>query len=109
MTDENFELISMAPDLGALWGQLTKTLRSRGEFMLYNLLLNQAEPFFDREQIYLYARNETAYQMLQKYRARLDEIAGAGIIELQLPRRNPAQNPKTQILRKLFGEKLEVK
>ncbi|MCL2586697.1 MAG: hypothetical protein FWE31_00470 [Firmicutes bacterium] len=102
--EEEFDIISMAPDLHAVYGNLTKRLREKKDYMLYNLLANQVDTYFDKEQILVFAKDQTAYDMLQKHKRKLPPE-----IEIQPPKKNAIKNPKTEYLRKIFGEKLSVK
>jgi len=107
---DEMEIVNLAPDMRTLYGQLTRTLRDEKELMLYNLLANQADPFFDREQILIYAKDDTAYQMLQKYQTKLNDLLGCvDTLEIHPPKRNKKKNPKVEKLRALFGDKLVVK
>ena len=102
--EEEFDIISLAPDMHAVYGKLTRGLREKKNFMLYNLLANQVDTYFDREQILVFAKDKTAYDMLVKYRGELPPE-----IEIHPPRKATAGNPKTKRLRDLFGERLTVK
>lgn len=105
------DMINLAPDMRALYGQLTRQLREQNELMLYNLLANQADPFFDREQILIYAKDDTAYKMLHKYQVKLNEMLGCvDTLEIHPPKKTKDNtNPKIEKLRALFGDKLVVK
>ena len=109
MTDDNdFEIISMAPDMPSVWGKLTKTLRDGGEYMLYNLFAHRVNVFFDRENIEISAKDETMHQMLLAHIGKIEGIIGKGILEIHPPKTKRRDSPKAIKLREIFGEKLRV-
>jgi len=104
MQEEEFDIVSLTPDMYSLYGKLTKQLREKQDFMLYNLLANQVDLYFDREQILVFARDNTAYEMLKKHAHKLPPE-----IEIHAPKSEKQSNEKTKRLSDLFNGKLVVK
>jgi len=107
--DEDFDIISLTPDMSALWGNLLKKLREKGEQALYIACTEQCIPEFLAEEIILSTSSEGVYDFLIKHKKKFDDILGGGILQITLGRKRAKDNTKTKKLKELFGELLTVK
>ena len=105
--EEEYELVSLAPDMREVWGRVMKVLRDTGEDMLY-ALCQSLDVMFDRETIIITIQDEGTHKLVSKHRKKLDEITGEGIIQINRTKAKKSENPVTKQLKELFGDKLVI-
>ena len=104
--EEEYELMSLAPDMSEVWGRVMRVLRERDEIVLY-ALCSEIDAQFEREHIILVIKDDGVHQLVSKHKKKLDEIAGEGVIEIHRTHKKK-ENPLSRKLQELFGEKLDV-
>ena len=107
---DEYDIISLAPNMKQLFGTMLSHLRTKGEGNLYAILANHCDAEFNNFNIFIYTRDEASYKILHKHRRRLENITGPDTLVLHKPRKKAAsKNAKTQKLKELFEDLLEVR
>jgi len=109
MHDE-YDIISLAPNMRQLFGTMLSHLRERGEANLYAILANHCDTEFNNFNIIIHTRDESSHKILHKHRKKLENITGPDTLVIHKPTtRTKTKSPKTDRLRELFGDALTVK
>lgn len=101
---DDYEIINLTPDMSQVWGNLLKKLREQKQSALYAVCA-AADAEFTADAIYV-TLDDSSKIILQKNQQLLNDMVGADVIRL-VEQKN-TKNPKTEILKKLFGETLTV-
>jgi len=107
-TNDDFDIISLTPDMSATWGSLLKKLREQGQQALYIAVTEQATPEFYAEEIVLATTNESVYEFLRKHQSKFDKIAGQGIVQITLGQKKGKQSERARKLKEMFSEIFSV-
>ena len=105
--EEEYDIISLGPDMSQVWGRVTKHLRENNDPMYVVLMGLDVE--FDRETIIINTLDSGTYALVARYKSLFDEIAGSGIIEIYKPEQAQKKTELTAKLREMFGDRLVVK
>jgi len=103
---EQFDIINLGPDMGAIWGKIISTLRDT-DSILYSICVSNVDTMFDQETIILTLRDDAMYTILNKNKPKLQEIAHPTNIEITYSNKTQKQtNPKINQLKEIFGDRL---
>ncbi|MCL2570408.1 MAG: hypothetical protein FWE16_04345 [Firmicutes bacterium] len=105
---DEFDIITLTPDMSVVWGNLLKKLRERKEEMLYSICANHADVEFLYDSIIAYIDNNAFAKILHDKRTLIDSIIGESILMIINKKESIITNEKVAKLKKLFGDNLVI-
>ncbi|MCL2755541.1 MAG: hypothetical protein FWE45_00625 [Firmicutes bacterium] len=105
--NEEFDIVSLTPDMSEIWGNILQKIRSGGDIGLYAVCTEQVKVEFGQEEIILMVSSESMHTFLLKYKPKFDDITGnADLVRIHFGKRR--ENKKTQKLKEIFGDMLKI-